>query len=1147
MARRKVRKPSPIPEEDTSRSASPELGFQEQVSNEHSNDTDTISTASSRQKGVKKRGPRITVNVDDSKLIEYFDEKILDAFQTVYTTTCGTAGPNYASQMLQAAFDKVNEQSDSDKARVKEIFFEKIQYRLCFMVDALTSIDNRRRVYRFLAEFCLSQWRKGIPDFIDFAIRFCNELSFCEDPAVRQNICTLTGFLLGQGRGKDVVGVARVLTVDLRRKLYSILLDRQCDKSGAVRREVILAAAEIQDDEIPNDFTEALERSPKDIILMGLRDNVADCRLTAAFALNVEVPEHADYLIQLASSDPATNVRVVAIRHLSRLPPTFFSEQQRMDLLRGVVFEEDPSIVDVLHNVLISEWLKFIHRVQEKRNRRRAECVEIGGSVTYIKEEIDESTIMNLSQNLRDMKTDHGYGSAALGLLSMLDFCDDPEAEKLARASFFAVFDVIREKLQMDHNHLTHFISSLVNDNTYPEVLSTHNYRTLLDRSLSGTDQAQYAFFWRTLIEYCGERSQNETERLECIYMLTPSLAEMCELVQRLKVSYEPSTDIYCCDEDAAQICDIHQVAILHLLGILRRLDHKDQLGMSEWKCLLFLILRDQFWSKEITDCAMEDLADFFFDDKPEQFLAALYDVIAEVINTAPSSSTADENVQPSLSPPKRPRMLLDLRQADDHTKRFCMQLTHSMLRTGAFKKFNPILQKVYDDIISPCLPSQISQLQIWAQESAAILGSLNQEIAKKVLAEIPINVLGKSDDEALKISVIDVVTDLIATYECKDILSWCCNEDPEDECTFINELIGIITCKGTKPLLCLKACECLAKILLMESFSNDEHFLAESLTALISRMFNSSISKLPAVRNCLECFFTMFPAVSRRNQLLIVAAFHELMNQIRCASEEDFILRIDIAGALNLIVGATSKILLRNAPDKKDGSVQPIFMREVLNYANGHPDDKCALLYWETAAALELNEFSSEELKETQAIVEDNIDVGGVTSFGLVLILARFMDEFQVVLATAGAKSKIAGEIQRLMRNVEHALLTYSTRKAEEAENGDCLTELRDKFARTPARGKRRTPKSSNSTPVRSSRITTVRKKKTSTSAKKTTQQVLNGQDTPSPPTVTSTLVTPVARSRPLLSRSAKRAATTKTRRWLFEKNDDDEEDEDS
>lgn len=42
------------------------------------------------------------------------------------------------------------------------------------------------------------------------------------------------------------------------------------------------------------------------------------------------------------------------------------------------------SVQDVVHHVLISEWLSFIHRLQEKRNRHRAECVAIGGSVTYI-------------------------------------------------------------------------------------------------------------------------------------------------------------------------------------------------------------------------------------------------------------------------------------------------------------------------------------------------------------------------------------------------------------------------------------------------------------------------------------------------------------------------------------------------------------------------------------------------------------------------------------------------------------------------------------------------------------------------------------------------------------------------------------------
>ncbi|KAL6740908.1 hypothetical protein Aduo_014216 [Ancylostoma duodenale] len=251
-------------------------------------------------------------------------------------------------------------------------------------------------------------------------------------------------------------------------------------------------------------------------------------------------------------------------------------------------------------------------------------------------------------------------------------------------------------------------------------------------------------------------------------------------------------------------------------------------------------------------------------------------------------------------------------------------------------------------------------------------------------------------------------------------------------------------------------------------------------------------------------------------------------MSQIRTASEDDFILRIDIAAALNLMVGSTTKALLKNAPDKKDGSVQPNFMREVLQYAVEHRNDTCALLYWETAAALDLDEFPLDDLKQTQQTVADN---------------------FEVVTAIATAKNKITSEIQRLMRNVEHAMSTYSARAAAEAEGDDRLTELREKFAHTPGRGRRRTPKSSNSTPIRS-RISTGRRKKSSTSVKRSTQQLLDGQTTPSPPSVTNSLitpvqsrtVTPVTRTRPVLARSAKAAATNTTRRWLFGNNDEDE-----
>ncbi|EYC15711.1 hypothetical protein Y032_0036g3311 [Ancylostoma ceylanicum] len=114
--------------------------------------------------------------------------------------------------------------------------------------------------------------------------------------------------------------------------------------------------------------------------------------------------------------------------------------------------------------------------------------------------------------------------------------------------------------------------------------------------------------------------------------------------------------------------------------------------------------------------------------------------------------------------------------------------------------------------------------------------------------------------------SIIDAVTDLIAVYGCPDVFLWCHDGagDSESGPSFMNELCDIVKSKTTGPLLCLKACECLAKIVLLESFSSDEQYLVEALVALISRMFHSLTSKLPNVKNCLERFFAMYPAVSR-------------------------------------------------------------------------------------------------------------------------------------------------------------------------------------------------------------------------------------------------------------------------------------------
>lgn len=54
------------------------------------------------------------------------------------------------------------------------------------------------------------------------------QLRYCEDAAVRQNICTLVGFLLKELGGCG--GIENGVALDVRRKLYSILVERQLDK-----------------------------------------------------------------------------------------------------------------------------------------------------------------------------------------------------------------------------------------------------------------------------------------------------------------------------------------------------------------------------------------------------------------------------------------------------------------------------------------------------------------------------------------------------------------------------------------------------------------------------------------------------------------------------------------------------------------------------------------------------------------------------------------------------------------------------------------------------------------------------------------------------------------------------------------------------
>ncbi|KJH45225.1 hypothetical protein DICVIV_08720 [Dictyocaulus viviparus] len=956
----------------------------------------------------------------------------------------------------------------------------------------------------------MNQWRKGVLDFVIFLMDFCETLCHCENPAVRQNICTLVGFLLKEGRCTDTA-CGNSLSMNVRRKFYSILMERQLDKVVAVRAEVIQSVADIQDDEIPNDFVEALERSPKDIILMGFRDVAADCRLTAVYALRIIIHSHTDFLIELVSSDPSVKVRVAVIRKFARLDFTFLTEQQRMDILRAVIFDDDPSVVDVVRDVLLSEWLYFVHSIQKRKTRRESRKHPQLRDKKVERDKVNGDNKSHVISDSQEIKCDHGLGSAALGLLAMLDFCDELQSEYICRRTLFSLFDVIRKKLHFERNSLTNFVSSLVNDNTFPEVLSTHNYRTLLDESLSRTDQAQYAFFWRILIEYCFKRAHTESEYKECTYMLAPPLHVMCELVQKMRMLPLQAEDCLqnVCGE--VPVCDIQQITIIHLLGVLRHLDRNDLLGMNEWKSLLLSLLEDDSLSKEVTDCVMIDLVDVFFQGKPEQFLATVYDVAFESIQRPKYNNSKDSKLLLTAVENKQPHSVFQFSECE---KKFYIQLLHSMLRTGIFTKFSLMLRRIYDNIIRPCFCLKGTQFYIWALEAAGILSIISEEMAMINISEA-LDAFN-SNSEKMQVSAMDVVTDLISVYGYENICSWSKTGqfDAQSIRRFSSALLGVIRSKNVDALVCSKACECMSKILLMESIANEVFHFADVVAGLISRLFHSRIFRLTGMKTCLEKFFSMFSSIRRSNQIVVIAAFHQLMSDLRKASDDDFVLRIDIVGALEFIVSMTRVDLLTHAPDTEMGSVQPIFMREILEYLLHHPNDPCASLYWHTASLLDLKSFSYADIIEVQNTAQRIIENA---------------------ISTTLLRNTFSNEVHKFIRYVESTLHSLVNRDSEVAEHEDCLTELGEKSVRTLGRRRKQISRSTNSTPSKPS-IATVKKRRVISTVKRSTQQLLSNDKSPSPSPICQSLITPIARSRPVLSRNAKNIAVNKTRRWLFE-----------
>uniref|UniRef100_A0A1I7WYL2 Cnd3 domain-containing protein n=1 Tax=Heterorhabditis bacteriophora TaxID=37862 RepID=A0A1I7WYL2_HETBA len=515
--------------------------------------------------------------------------------------------------------------------------------------------------------------------------------------------------------------------------------------------------------------------------------------------------------------------------------------------------------------------------------------------------------------------------------------------------------------------------------------------------------------------------------------------------------------------DDSQEVQDIlkmKQITVLETLEILRHLD-RDTSG---------ILLSDCSLSKEVTDRIMIDLAEAFYSSRADDLLSAVCEITAGVVHKVynPDATLANETVSLPLNMTLRP---IEMPELDEVTLHFCMQLTHSLLRTGIFNKFNALLRGVYDNVIDKCWSSTSAKVRVWALEAVAIIGMIDEDIAR---GKLPVIVEALSIDEIqVKMGCLDILTDLIIVHNYEKVMSWYSTADVETNRArhLIYYFVDIIKDTVADYSLCIKGCECACKILLAEPRGFKNKHWVDTVTSLIMRLCHPSASKNSYLKGCLAQFFPIFCTINRSNQLLLLSGFHNILAEVRISDAEDsFVAKVDIERATLFIINLTRfSVLQETAPGKNEGPVHRVLLSDILAYLSDHPEDGFVRIYCQATALLELDGIPLDEITNMQQ--------------GYQSLLDTFVD-------IVGSRSKSVTELKKLIRRIDTARKALNSKHIEISQ----YSEMDDAVCELPVISTLHTPIKTRKTPLSTSTPGTSkyksRRKKMQSTIKKSVRQ---------------------------------------------------------
>uniref|UniRef100_A0A9J2PKM0 Nuclear condensin complex subunit 3 C-terminal domain-containing protein n=1 Tax=Ascaris lumbricoides TaxID=6252 RepID=A0A9J2PKM0_ASCLU len=778
-----------------------------------------------------------------------------------------------------------------------EYFLKCVRFAIELVCEKSTEKESRARCLRMVSYIAVLLAKNQMSQLLDALIDFCKEVHGVTLVAPRMQICFLIGLLLNadaliSGRLDDLRESFSpndlIIPKEQRKGLYEIMLERRLDVSASVRAEVLKAMSFIQNDPFTfmDDEHSSKQLSPLEILRLHFRDESSDCQMVAVKIISVTAKEEIDLMVDMALSNAETKVRRAALSRLAKdVDLKALTIAQRMELLKSVMQSRETSIRCSALDEVLSEWLKV--------------ASDRGDSISTEDSPADPSE----------------YCFAPAKLLRFLEPFND---ERTSHDLMVAAFRRCRENLHLSNLEMQQFVKTLI-DNASNNTIHSHNYKNLLDRRMSSLEQANAAFVWRCMLDYCKLESTSETDWMECKYRLLPTLHTFCDFI--IKKSFRNLAESILTDRKLDVSRELVDCVIRHMFTYIWPRPEDNDEALS----------------------AICDLTSSMVDRSVNP--NATVQMANETISIVASVTSADVNV--SLEP----------QEIDDDTLLRCMKIVSAMLKTNRYRVMNALLRGLLENLVEKCVVCVNSECRILAFEAMGILAMYDERLAfeKVVLIKDTLEL-----DDDLKPTSLNILCNMCLLHGYTSVAKWFAGS-AVDFCDPRNDLIRVFLeyVEDENERTSFAACECLCKLLLSETRDEWTNVLA----TLFLKAFDPRTDNNARLKACLVAFIPTYAESDRSHQLLLVEAFPEIFGLLRNAVLEGLFTEKKLSVIGSCLVCATLK-QSRNTQCRQESSVQSILCRKILAAIEGDPDPEGHFLpvYCKMLSQLEVSEWEDIE-----------------------------------------------------------------------------------------------------------------------------------------------------------------------------------------